>query len=372
MNNLAEVRRLLHWSQPRAIRELRRHAEARGIRLPGDASLKRNFPRWESGLVEPGEMYQDLFCATYRRTAAELGFAPARTVVTAQAEHLMAGLDLSRTAGAAAGGEYAARLEAVRALDRQLGAPAALEELRALSATVERLLKHAVLPKARRPMAAVLADAAALAGWQALDTGDLDQAWTLHLTAQQAAREADDLPALVHAMAQQAYVLLDVGRAGDALELAHVAQDQAASDVPPVLDAWLSAVVGEMAAAAGDQLGARRALDQAAAVVPSDSANADPLPYISLDASHLARWRGNVFARLGDHDATEDLMVALKGMDASFTRASASLRCDLATSMLAQHEHTEARKHATAGRTLARRAGSVRQRRRLEALQLSA
>ena len=64
--------------------------------------------------------------------------------------------------------------------------------------------------------------------------------------------------------------------------------------------------------------------------------------------------------------------VALEGMDASFTRASASLRCDLATSMLAQHDHDEARRHAAAGRALARRAGSVRQRRRLDALRLSA
>ena len=117
-------------------------------------------------------------------------------------------------------------------------------------------------------MAAVLADAAALAGWQALDTGDLDQAWALHVTAQHAAREAEDRPALVHAMAQQAYVLLDVGRSIDALELARVAQDQASGGVPPVLEAWLSAVVGEMAAAVGDELGARRALDLAADVVP--------------------------------------------------------------------------------------------------------
>jgi hypothetical protein len=372
MNNLAEVRRLLNWSQPRAIRELRRHADARGIRLPNDASLKRNFPRWESGLVEPGEMYQDLFCVAYRRTAAELGFTAARAVVSVQAEHLLAGLDLSRVAGPASGQEYAQRLDTVRALDRQLGAPAALQELRALSGSVEHLLKHAVLPAARRPMAAVLADAAALAGWQALDTGDLDQAWALHLTAQHAAREAEDKSALVHAMAQQAYVLLDVGRHDDALELARVAQDQASGGVPPVLEAWLSAVAGEMAAAVGDELGARQALDQAAQVVPSDGADSAPVPYIALDACDLSRWRGNVLARLGDHDATEDLMAALEGMDESFTRASASLRCDLAASMLAQHDHAEARKHATAGRALARRAASVRQRRRLDALPLSA
>ena len=289
MSSLAEVRRLLKWSQPRAIRELR--------------------------------------------------FTPPRAVVSVQAEHLLAGLDLSRVAGPSSGREYVLRLDTVRALDRQLGAPAALEELRALSGSVELLLKHAVLPTALRPMAAVLADAPALAGWQALDTADLDQAWALHLTAQHAAREAEDVPALVHAMAQQAYVLLDVGRHVDALELARVAQGQACGEVPPVLEAWLSAVVGEMAAAAGDEPGARRALDLAADVVPSNGGDSDPLPYIALDASHLSRWRGNVLARLGDTEATEDLMAALEGMDASFTRASASLRCDLATSMLAQHDH---------------------------------
>jgi hypothetical protein len=110
----------------------------------------------------------------------------------------------------------------------------------------------------------------------------------------------------------------------------------------------------------------------AADVVPSDGADSDPLPYITLDAFHLSRWRGNVLARIGDHDATEDLMAALEGMDASFTRASASLHCDLAASMVAHHDHAEARKHAAAGRTLARRAGSVRQRRRLDALTLAA
>jgi hypothetical protein len=75
-----------------------------------------------------------------------------------------------------------------------------------------RVAHLAVLTSARRPMAGALADAASLAGWQALDTGDPDEAWSLHRTAQHAAREAEDYPAMAHAMAQQAYVLLDVAR----------------------------------------------------------------------------------------------------------------------------------------------------------------
>ncbi|GAA4808418.1 hypothetical protein GCM10023200_52750 [Actinomycetospora chlora] len=372
MTELRRARESFGWSQTKAMSELRRHAGARGIRLPEPASLKRYFSRWENGVVEPGEMYRDLFCAAYRRTAVELGFTPLRHAPAVQAEQLLTSFALSEAAGPGSGAEYALRLDAVRVLDRQLGAPAALDQLRALSTSVEALLKHAVLPTARRPMAGVLADAASLAGWQALDTGDLDQAWSMHLTAQHAAREAEDHPALAHAMAQQAYVLLDVGRKGDALALAVAAKDAVRAGAPDVLMAWLHAVEGEMAAACGDELGARRAMDLAAAVVPDEGSDSDPLPYISLDASHLARWRGNVVARLGDVQATEDLFAALEGMDPTFTRAGASLRCDLAASMLAQHDQREARKHAADGRVLARKAGSVRQRRRLDALPLSA
>ena len=362
----------LGWSQPRAVGELIRHATARGLTLTGAASLKTQLSRWENGHVVPDEMYRQLLRAAYRRTDNELGLPALASATTVQAEALLSSLALSQAAGPVTGAEFSRRLHDVRVLDRRMGAPAALEHLRALSTSVEQLLTHAVLPTARRPMAGVLADAASLAGWQALDLGDLDQAWKLHLTAQHAAREAHDRPALAHAMAQQAYVLLDVGRQDDALALATAARDDADRGVPLVLGAWLHAVVGEMAAACGDELGARRALDLAAAAVPGDGADSDPLAYISLDASHLARWRGNVLARLGDVDATENLFSALAGMDPSFTRAGASLRCDLAASMLAQHDVREARKHAADGRALARQAGSVRQRRRLDALPLSA
>ncbi len=50
------------------------------------------------------------------------------------------------------------------------------------------------------------------------------------------------------------------------------------------------------------------------------------------------------------------------------TRAEASLRCDLAYAHLARGDGAEAQTHATEARRLARRAGSVRQRRRINAL----
>jgi hypothetical protein len=67
-------------------------------------------------------------------------------------------------------------------------------------------------PSCRRsaPPAAVLADAAGLAGWQALDTGSPAEAWLRHESAKAAAREAGSPVHLAHAMGQQAYALLDL------------------------------------------------------------------------------------------------------------------------------------------------------------------
>lgn len=55
-------------------------------------------------------------------------------------------------------------------------------------------------------------------------------------------------------------------------------------------------------------------------------------------------------------------------MDPSFTRAEASLRCDLAHAMIIRGELDEAQAQAKQARQLATRVGSVRQRRRIERL----
>ncbi len=95
----------------------------------------------------------------------------------------------------------------------------------------------------------------------------------------------------------------------------------------------------------------------------------DPaLPFIFLSDEHFDRWRGNCLARLGDPSAIEHLMAALTVMDASFARAEAGLRCDLAQAMIIRGEFDEAQVHARRARQLATRVGSVRQRRRVERL----
>ena len=262
----------------------------------------------------------------------------------------------------------ASQADRIREFDRMLGARAAASQLDGHLTTLELLRTFTVSARQREPLADLYADAAALAGWQCLDLGDLLMAWRRHEAAKDAGRECRSLAALVHAMAQQAYVLVELGEPGVALELAECARATAGTAVPPLLSSWLSAVQGELHAEAGHARACRSAFESAERLLPEDSHDPE-LPYIVLDPIHLARWRGNALARLGDAAATADLRRALDGLDASFTRARAALHVDLAYALLAADRRGEAEAELGEAKTLATRVGSARQRRRIRRLE---
>jgi hypothetical protein len=89
---------------------------------------------------------------------------------------------------------------------------------------------------------------------------------------------------------------------------------------------------------------------------------------VFLNEGHLTRWRGHSLALLGDDGAVGELYAALAGMDGTFIRAQAGLRCDLAQAHLVRGEHEEARAQLREARLLANRTGSVRHRQRIERL----
>ena len=66
---------------------------------------------------------------------------------------------------------------------------------------------------------------------------------------------------------------------------------------------------------------------------------------LSAPCAHLARWRGNCLVLFGDPQTADDLNAALTAMDRSFTRAEASLRCDLAAALHVRGEQDEAKRH---------------------------
>lgn len=363
-NRLADARANRGWKKARLLHELRAAATRRGEALPKDESLARRVAIWENQDGTVSDFYRELLCEVYDMSAIELGLIEiAPEEATAAAEDRIEVPQFHRL-DASLVELLRSQTQNIRLLDRRLGGNAIHQQATAHVSQLDELLRYA-LPNAHRDTAAdELSQAAALAGWQALDMGRLDEAWRLHETATAAARESSEPAGLAYARAQQAYVLLDAGRPGDARDLMVSAREHANGSLPRELLAWLRAAEGEALAVLGDRDGALRALDYAAASLPSAPDGA--LPYVMLDEGHLARWRGNCLARLGEPSAIDDLTSALSAMKAeSYGRAEVSLRVDLAIALRARGETTGSREQARMAAQLAGRTGSQRQRNRI-------
>jgi len=258
--------------------------------------------------------------------------------------------------------------DSYRALDRQLGAARLLQQTELHVKQIADLMAYSLPGGIRTGLAVALAEAAALAGWQALDLGRPAAAWRLHETAKAAANEAGCAPVLAHVSAQQAYVLLDLGRCKEAAGLIRRCRQDAGTRIPGLLVAWLWTAEAEaLAAAGGDDGRVRRALDEASRLINAHHGGPG-LPYLFLDDVHFGRWRGHCLARLGSADAVDELTRWLAKLDPSFQRATAALHGDLALAHMARGNHEEALAAALSARTLATSTSSVRQRRRISDL----
>ena len=335
----------------------------RGAMPPKDTSLKRMYTDWENGRVLPTE-WRDELCEVFGLPPAALGFVqvelpeplldvPELFAVTRLDPVVVKMLD--------------EQTNHYRALDRLLGA-ALIPQTEAHVRHLERLAVNSLPGPSLESAGVVLAGAAALTGWQALDAGDPRKAWDMHDVAKQAARMGNNPATLAYVTAQQAYVLLDAGRPTDAVELAQYARTpEALSNAPARLRAWLAAAAAEFLSAAGDESGALRMLDQAQGALPPGDTDPD-LPYLMLNNSHLARWRGHCLARLGRAEAIDELTSALGAPELSSRRAESTLRVDLALAFRKLGDSTSSVAHAREAAELAGSAGSARQRARIARL----
>jgi tetratricopeptide (TPR) repeat protein len=295
-------------------------------------------------------------------SVAEL-LAPPGNAASDSAIELRQRLSASRQVDAAVIRLLREQLDAIRRLDRQLGAIVAYDEVKTKTAQIDTLQSCSLSPDTRASLAALLAELSALAGWEALDRHAIGQSWDHHERAKLAAREADSPALLAHALAQQAVILIDVGDSHAAVEQLAGAR-RLARRAAPALRAWLAAAHGEGLAAAGDHRAALCAFDAAGALLPSDPVDPE-LPFLFLGGAHLDRWRGHALARIGDHEAVTVLLDVLQRLDPSFTRAETALRVDLATAFVAAGERSEARLHLERATRLAAEIGSARQQRRI-------
>ena len=366
---IAQARMDRGWTKGQTIARIRTAAQRRGLQLPKSESISRRMASWENGHADPDDFYLPLLCEIYQCTPEDLLRRPVSAPhVDPDEAELLLRLDTACGVDSALIDMLNSHTDLIRLKDRKLGAVVLAEEMSAHLRQVEELLRHSVFHADRAGLAFVLADASALAGWQAVDTGSLNDAWQHFERAKAAAREADDPKILAFASAEQAYVLLDLQRPEQALTMIQQAHRADHDRLPALMRTWLYAAEAEAHAACDDASAALRTMDVAAAHLPDDSDDAT-MSYLALNLVHLARWRGGVLARLGDADAIEDLSSALEGMGhGAFTRAEAGVRCDLAGALLASGETGEAAQQIEQARRLVKISGSMRQRRRVEQL----
>jgi tetratricopeptide (TPR) repeat protein len=348
-------------------------AFARRNRLPGTLSL-RHILRLASGRKADGTRLGPPRPATAQLLEAIFGvpigdlLAPPRTdIVDSATLELRQRLNTSRHVDLAVIGLLREQLDALRRLDRQMGAVVAYGEVQEKVEQVRQLHSYSLTPNVRAELARLLAELSALAGWEALDQYAISQAWEHHELAKRAASEANSIGLLAHATAQQALVLADLGEVRPALQQLEHARSLVERAAPDLLRAWLAAAHGEGLAAAGRRDEALRAFDEAGTLLPADPVDLS-LPFLFLAGAHLDRWRGHALAQLGDAEAVEVLASALQRLDPTFTRAETTLRVDLATALTENGHPADARRHAQCAERLAGEIGSTRQQRRIQSL----
>lgn len=359
---LRQARLAAGLTQAEAMRRFVTAVQNLGEHSPTGASLKRMFAYWESGERAVGvEAYRQAFAVIYRVPYEALGFVPddltGRVMALREAD---SSFHVDRELVEL----FESQTQNLRMLDRRLGTTALIQQTELLVRQMQEVLDRAASGQ-RAELAAALAAAAGLAGWQALDQGEKQRAWQLHETARTAARESGNAAVLAHVTAQSANVLLDAHQNHLALNLIQSARAELGTKAPRLLLSWLAAAEAEAAAATGDGTHAERQLAWAQARLDDDSAA--ELPFLMLDGVHLARWRGHCLARLGRREAIEHLTAALTNVGDS-VRAATGLYVDLAQTYHVAGLTAEADVHLQIAAHMADQYGSRRQQNRLRAL----
>ncbi|WP_214369666.1 helix-turn-helix domain-containing protein [Pseudonocardia sp. H11422] len=359
---LRAARREKGWSQAEAARELAVLGRARGAPTAAPTSLKTQLSRWENGHALPEPPYRVLLAELYGRD--DLPFEPARLMRAdgdaGRADRLRALLSEADAVDDASLVLLREQLAATRRLDERLGAAGTADTVHAQVEQLDRLLVHTTAARRRRAVAAMLAEAALLAGWQAIDRDRPDEAWAQHDHARAAAREAGEPDLLAQSHAGLAAVLVELGRTAAAAELLDTARDEPAT-------AWTAAALGAARAAAGDLAGSRRAFDAAERAVhtPGSAAPDVVRPGFALDYDGVHRRRCAALATQGDTEAITQLDEVVAG-GAGPVRERAALQAELAIALATHGGTADAAKHARSARLLAERIGSSRVRSRLD------
>jgi transcriptional regulator with XRE-family HTH domain len=350
------------WSLRDLARELRQQAELAGRELPGDSSLVSQICRWEKG-QRPDVFYRHMFRKVYGLSDTALGFAgEAESEANAGAPEALAGASLRSRVDSALLEDLDMLTNSYRRMARRLGAPAIYEEMERHLGRVRSLRASHMSDSSRQRLEGVVADVAALTGWQALDMGNEAEAWRHLREAAAAARDAEQPTLHAFVIAQTGYIPLLSGNARAALPLLEQAEAIAYRHATPAFRAWLAAARAEGLAGVGDRAGSLRMLGRAELHISRAKRGEERTHSVRhFDESHLLRWRGQCLVALGRaEEADQVLRASLATVDPSFVRARAGMLLDLASALTQGMEIEEACRTAKEALRLARDTQSKR------------
>lgn len=356
------------WSLSDAAREIGELAARTGRRVASTGSLRTQLSRWENGRVAPDADSLALLTELYGRPELQSGGADDADGPTGTpAERLRAAVARAKSVDDATLQLLRTQLAVNAELDASLGAAGAGTAVAAQIAQLDATSAHSVDPVRRRAVAEILAQAALLGGWQALDQDDPEEAFTRHRQALDAARLAEAPAAEGQALAGCASALLAVGLPAEA--------EAVLAEAPPSGPgaAWARIARAEIRMSRGERADAVRLFDDAATLAqPEEPADEHDDPRAPWRAGAVpvgllppvARRRGAALAPYDDA-ALEQLRAGVDepGLPA---RERARLRTQLVLALVARGVRAEAEEQAGQARELAGTIGSRRAQRLLD------
>lgn len=368
---LRNARTARGWSQERLVREIEQYARRHVTDVASTASLRVYVSEWENGKRNISDRYASILRQLLGITDSELRGDPSEVVLSTVDgyDELLSRIDSASNVSQSMVKAFNEQTELLRTMDRQLGASGLVDQMTGHLAALEDALNFAVLPSTRRPVALALAGASTLAAWQAIDAGAVERpGGTTNSRSGRLAMLKSRCTSRTRWQSRRT-CCVRLAYQGLVLNWCVMRSEPSARAVLPVSGRGCTRLRPSCAFTPAMPDDCHRALDAAAASIPPGAEDRDPdMLSIFLNDAHLARWRGNALALLGDDGAVNSLYGALEVMDPSFVRAQAGLHADLVQAHLARAEYDDANKHLRKARLLASRTGSVRQRRRIDLL----
>jgi transcriptional regulator with XRE-family HTH domain len=389
------ARKARGWGQQRLISEMRQAAAQQGLRLAGDASVKRRIASWENGHSVPDDFYGPLLCKALDMSAAELGLNhltgadaqlldtsyPATPQDAADAVRQLWRADLNgyeplldsqpsepawheasvrwlvtpepmplansdgRDGGIRVGlGDVAAiktTTDLFAQLDDRFGGDHARHSLiHYLSREVSPLLDGQHKEAVGRALLSTAAESTLLAAWMSYDACHHGLAQRYFLQALRLAQDGDDrrlAGSILSAMSHQATFL---GHYSHAKTLASAALLGISGVATPTLRAQFHAMEARAMARMGDTRGSERALSEATKALESRNSGDEPEWITYFDEAELAAEAAHCFRDV--NSARKSVEYAQNAMSGSHVRSDFFATMVLADAHLRAGEAEEA------------------------------